>query len=99
MTRLRLAALLLGLWCGLTGSPVTWAQAPLVPGDPMQRFFVFKNDTPVPIYPVISAPKNANCTVGDIHSLRIVVNDGRQGAGIAPGGSVKVALPKDYPCK
>jgi len=64
----------------------------------MQRFFVFKNDTPAPIYPVISAPKNANCTPGDLSSLRIVVNDGTVGAGIAPGGKVTVALPKQYPC-
>jgi hypothetical protein len=88
------ALALLGLWCSLSGSPPAVAQG----ADPMQRFFVFKNDTPLPIYPVISAPKNANCTPGDLSSLRIVVNDGQEGAGIPAGGTVTVTLPKTYPC-
>src|SRR5262245_58536884 len=79
---------------GLSGSAPAMAQAV----DPMQRFFIFQNDTPVPIYPVISGPKNANCTPGDLSSLRIVVNRGQQDAGIPPGGTVTVTIPKEYPC-
>ena len=52
MTSVRVAALaVLVLWSVLPAAPEAAAQA----ADPMQRSFVFKNDTPVPIYPVISA--------------------------------------------
>lgn len=95
MTRSRLVALAVAclVW-SLAAMPEAIAQ----PVDPMQRYFVFKNDTPVTIYPVISAPKNANCDPGNLGVLRILVNDQTRDAGIAPGGLVKVALPKTYPC-
>jgi hypothetical protein len=46
---------------------------------------------------VISAARDVNCKDG-AGQLRIVVNDGQKGAGIAHGKSVKVAIPKQYPC-
>ena len=88
---------ILCLSLSLLGPPAAMAQQLTL--DPMQRYFIFRNDAPFPIYPVISAPKNANCSRGDLTSLRIVVNDGQKGAGIAHGKTVKVVLPKEYPCK
>ena len=96
MTSVRLAALAALVLCSILAiAPEAAAQA----ADPMQRSFVFKNDTPVTIYPVISGPKNANCDPGNDGMLRIIVNAGQRDAGIAPGATVTVTIPKAYPCK
>jgi len=67
--------------------------------DPMQRYFIIYNELTTPIYPVISAPQSSNCSAkGDTTALRIYVNDRKRGAGIPPGGSVRVKVPKSQPC-
>jgi len=65
--------------------------------DPFQRNFTFKNELAIPIYPVLQAPENANCK-GPHQSRRIFVNAGTKGAGIPPGGTVKLRIPKGVPC-
>lgn len=69
--------------------------------DPFQRHIRIHNSLNTPIYPVIQAPQDAgnpgsNCGTGGL--LRIVVNQGQEGAGIPPGGAATVAIPKDRPC-
>src|SRR5215467_3290819 len=97
-----LASALLWLITGVSALPVT-AQGQV---DPYQRQIVFYNDLKdkdgngIPICPLIAAPQGTNCDNSDFPSgtsLRILVNDG-QGAGIAPGGSVTVQIPKEHPC-
>jgi hypothetical protein len=68
--------------------------------DPMQRYFIFYNELPVPIYPVIQAPQASNCSTDskDKTLLRIYVNDKVKGAGVPKGGMVKVNIPKEQPC-
>jgi len=74
------------------------APAPgLAADDPFQRNFTFKNELSIPIYPVIQAPENANCQ-GPHKSRRIVVNATTKGAGIPPGGTAKVRIPKNPAC-
>jgi hypothetical protein len=74
-----------------------WAVDAQPQPDPMQRFFLFHNELPIPIYPVISAGANANCPgkYGSAGTLRILINgtDGR-GKGIKKGETVVVKLPK-----
>jgi len=66
--------------------------------DPFQRYFNIHNSLDTAIYPVIQSPQaGANCGTGGL--LRIVVNQDKEGAGIPPGGSVSVALPKNRPCE
>jgi hypothetical protein len=65
--------------------------------DPFQRQFIFKNELPITIYPVIQAPVPDNC--GGAHKTRrIFVNQGTKGTGIPTGGLVKLRLPKGQPC-
>ena len=71
MTRSRLVTLAVACLVWTLAATPAIAQ----PVDPMQRYFVFKNDTPVTIYPVISAPKNANCDPGNLAVLRILHED------------------------
>jgi len=70
--------------------------------DPFQRQIVIYNElTGITIYPVISAPQGPNCNSAAFPggtSLRILVNDGQEGAGIPAGGSVTVKIPKEQPC-
>ena len=68
-------------------------------GDPFQRYLKFRNSLATPIYPVIESPQSGttNCGFGGL--LRIVVNKDVKGAGIPPGETVVVALPKRAPCE
>src|SRR5262245_6085439 len=77
-----------------------------------QRCVVIHNDLSFPIYPVIQSPLDSNCKDNKYtitvpgrtdnpvpaKNLRIVVNDQTRGAGIQPGKSAIVALPKTQPC-
>jgi hypothetical protein len=65
--------------------------------DPFQRNITFKNELSIPIYPVIQAPENVNC-MGPHASRRIFVNENTKGAGIPPGATTKVRIPKGMPC-
>ena len=98
VTRLALAILWLSL--SLLISPAVMAQVVSDVADQFQRHFTFYNDTPVTIWPVFQAPQSDNCTVDIPGStlLRLHVNKGAQDAGIPPGESVTVALPKTWPC-
>jgi len=97
-----LAPALLWLITGALGLPVT-AQGQV---DPYQREIVFYNDLTdrdgngITIYPLIAAPQASNCNNANFPSgtsLRIIVN-GQGGAGISPGESVTVNIPKEQPC-
>lgn len=68
--------------------------------DPFQRTLTFYNDSPVTIWPVFQSPQDSNCQfrLVDATLFRIHVNDGVKDAGIAPTRSVKVSLPKTWPC-
>jgi hypothetical protein len=59
--------------------------------DPMQRYFLFYNELSTTIDPVIQAPQASNCgATNDTTLLRIYVNDRKRGAGVPPGGMVRV---------
>ena len=101
MKRSGILVLVLGLVAGVAASGNAAAQS----GDPFQRFIRIHNLLDQTIYPVIQSPqdkadkpnsKPANCGTGG--NLRIIVNDGKEGAGIAKGGTVTVKIPKDKPC-
>jgi len=94
--RFAAAVLWLGLW--LVASPAI-AQGIVKVDDPMQRYFLFYNELPTTIYPVIQAPQASNCgSLTDTTLIRIYVNDKKKGAGVPSGGVVKVNIPKDQPC-
>ena len=70
--------------------------------DPFQRYIRIHNSLDSTVYPVVQAPQDAgnpgvNCATGGL--LRIVVNQDKEGAGIPPGGTVSVAVPKNKPCE
>ena len=103
MKRASVALVLLWLGSGLLPPPVASAQSV----DPFQRFIRIHNSLDQTIYPVIQAPqdqpppdkpkaKPTNCGTGGL--LRIVVNQGKEGAGIPSKGTVTVKIPKDKPC-
>ncbi|MET1084512.1 MAG: hypothetical protein ABWY12_15910 [Burkholderiales bacterium] len=103
MERVFLAKACVLSWLCLLAAPVALAQT----NDPFQRFIRFHNSLDRTIYPVIQAPQDApppdkpndkptNCGIGG--HLRIIVNQGTEGAGIPKGGTVTVKLPKDSPC-
>ncbi|HKA35929.1 MAG TPA: hypothetical protein VKH43_03865 [Thermoanaerobaculia bacterium] len=100
MKRTGIAVLLLGLGLGLSVKPAS-AQS----DDKFQRFIRIHNSLDVTVYPVIQSPqdapdkpnaKPANCGTGG--HLRIIVNNGQEGAGIKKGETVTVKIPKDVPC-
>ncbi|HXJ81811.1 MAG TPA: hypothetical protein VMS64_24405 [Candidatus Methylomirabilis sp.] len=72
--------------------------------DPFHRRFTFYNQLDIPIYPVIQAPNDSNCTTVDPTKfpkgslLRIVINADTKGAGIPAKGNVTVAIPMTSPC-
>jgi hypothetical protein len=101
MKRTGIAILLLILGPGLTKS------ASAQNDDRFQRFIRIHNSLDVTIYPVIQSPqdkppaskpdaKPANCGTGGL--LRIIVNNGQEGAGLKKGETVTVKIPKDVPC-
>jgi hypothetical protein len=99
------------LLLGLTSLMPSAALAQPGGTDEFQRTFTFHNHLPIKIFPVIQAPQNigdkgerVNCGFANEFTpprglLRIIVNDGTRGAGIAPGGSATVNIPKTTPCK
>ncbi|HEY4081222.1 MAG TPA: hypothetical protein VGM81_11015, partial [Burkholderiaceae bacterium] len=98
MKHARFAAVI--FWAGLwfVASPAA-AQKIAKVDDPMQRYFLFYNELPTTIYPVIQAPQASNCgNLSDTTLIRIYVNDRKKGAGVPSGGVVRVNVPKDQPC-
>ena len=102
MKRSAIPVLILGLSGVLASGPAA-AQNP----EAFQRFIKIHNLLEQTIYPVIQSPqdppppdkpkaKPTNCGNGGL--LRIVVNQGKEGAGIPPNGTVTVKIPKDKPC-
>lgn len=68
--------------------------------DPFQRSITIRNDLPNTVYPVVSAVKNQNgkkCGTQNV-LYRIIVNAGKKGAGLPPGATVTVQIPKNPPC-
>ncbi len=70
---------------------------PAAADDPFQRDITFRNDLPIAIYPVITADQIDNCATTKM-LRRIIVNYGQKGAGIPPGQTVKVNIPKSPHC-
>src|SRR5262245_45675007 len=58
-----------------------WSASATPPEGKYQRFIIFKNELTVPIYPVIQAPNDSNCTPKDANKfpkgslLRILANE------------------------
>lgn len=77
------------------------------PTDPWQRYFRFKNDSNITVYPVFESPVGPNlgpnneCKTEGLPNdsvRRILVNYQQKGAGLPPGMEVTVNLPKEKPC-
>ena len=94
MTRSASVVLCLTLVTVIVAASVVRAQE----DDPFQRYFTFHNSLPNTIYPVIQSPQDGTTNCGTGGLLRIIVNKDVEGAGIPPGQSVTVAIPKDVPC-
>ncbi len=68
--------------------------------DPFQRYLVLYNQSPITVYPVITAVESENGAACGTSGLnrRIVVNDKTRGAGIPMGQTVVITLPKTKHC-
>ena len=101
MKRVSLALAVLWVSVNVPAPPAVLGQAVVEDDDKYQRRIIVHNELPEPltIYPVISAPQDSNChgVYPPGSSARIIVND-EGGAGIGPGNSVTVKIPKTAPC-
>src|SRR5262245_23364 len=102
MKRTGIAVMLLVFGLGLSVKPAS-AQS----DERFQRYIKIHNSLDATIYPVIQSPqdpppadkpgaKPTNCGTGG--QLRIIVNNGTEGAGLKKGETVMVRIPKDVPC-
>jgi hypothetical protein len=62
--------------------------------DPTQRYIKFTNELPITVWPVISAPEDANKDPASTKVDRIIINHGADGAGLKLGETVYVNIPK-----
>lgn len=73
------------------------ASAATAANDPFQRYITFHNQLPITVYPLISANAKDNC-LNISEQKRIIVNYQTKGAGVPPGKTVKVRIPKSPAC-